>query len=62
MGAMHLAAGSAAIYTVAALPGTVSALAAFVACVAAFGCIAFPLSLRLARQSEEVPAATCAAR
>lgn len=46
MGAMHLIAGSLAIYLVAAMPGTVSALAGFVAVVAAIGCIAFPVLLR----------------
>ena len=59
MGAMHLAAGSFAIYIVAALPGTVPALAAFVACVAAIGCIAFPLLSRMSRVPQGVAALTC---
>jgi len=46
MGAMHLTAGSLAIYLIAAMPGTVSALAGFVTAVAAIGCVAFPLLLR----------------
>ncbi|MGG1949543.1 transporter, partial [Trinickia sp. NRRL B-1857] len=46
MGALHMIAGSLAIYLVAALPGTVAALAAFVTVVAAIGCVAFPVLLR----------------
>jgi DHA1 family bicyclomycin/chloramphenicol resistance-like MFS transporter len=46
MGAMHLMAGSLAIYLIAEMPGTVSALAGFVTAVAAIGCVAFPLLLR----------------
>lgn len=60
MGAMHLTAGSLAIYAIAALPGTVLALALFVAGVAALGSIAFPLLLlRSARLQTARPVAAC---
>ncbi|HTH73908.1 MAG TPA: multidrug effflux MFS transporter [Trinickia sp.] len=59
MGAMHLIAGSLAIYLVAAMPGTVSALAAFVTVVAAIGCIAFPMLLRLSNMPRTVAPVAC---
>ncbi|PMS23082.1 transporter [Trinickia dabaoshanensis] len=46
MGALHMIAGSLAIYLVAELPGTVAALAGFVTAVAAIGCVAFPVLRR----------------
>ncbi|CAN7232089.1 multidrug effflux MFS transporter [Trinickia sp. LjRoot230] len=59
MGAMHLSAGSLAIYAVAALPSTVLALSLFVATVAALGCIAFPMLLRLANKPRVPVTAAC---
>jgi DHA1 family bicyclomycin/chloramphenicol resistance-like MFS transporter len=62
MGAMHLIAGSLAIYLVAAMPGTVSALAAFVTVVAAIGCIAFPVLLRWANAPRPAAAVPCSTK
>lgn len=62
MGAMHLTAGSLAIYAIAALPGTVLALALFVAGVAALGCIAFPLLLLRAERPQTMAAVPAGAR
>jgi DHA1 family bicyclomycin/chloramphenicol resistance-like MFS transporter len=62
MGAMHLTAGSLAIYAIAALPGTVLALALFVAGVAALGCIAFPLLLLRAQRPQTMAAVPAGAR
>ncbi len=62
MGAMHMIAGSLAIYLVAALPGTVAALAAFVIAVATFGCIAFPMLLRTSRTARHKAMAVCASK
>ncbi len=62
MGAMHLIAGSLAIYLVAAMPGTVSALAAFVTVVAAIGCIAFPILLRWSDAPRTVAPAACSTK
>lgn len=59
MGAMHLIAGSLAIYLVAEMPGTVSALAEFVAVVALFGCVAFPTLLRWSRMPRAATPAVC---
>jgi len=62
MGAMHLTAGSLAIYAIAALPGTVLALALFVAGVALLGCIAFPLLLLLAQRPQTMTAVAAGSR
>jgi DHA1 family bicyclomycin/chloramphenicol resistance-like MFS transporter len=62
MGAMHLIAGSLAIYLVAAMPGTVSALAAFVTVVAAIGCIAFPVLLQWANAPRPAAAVPCSTK
>lgn len=59
MGAMHLTAGSLAIYLVAAMPGTVSALAAFVTVVAAIGCLAFPVLLRRSNMPRAAAPVAC---
>ena len=59
MGAMHLIAGSLAIYLIAAMPGTVSALAAFIAVVTTAGCIAFPILLRWSNQPRAVVPVAC---
>ena len=62
MGAMHMIAGSLAIYLVAELPGTVAALAGFVSAVAAIGCVAFPLLLRWSRMPRPAPKIPCAVK
>ena len=62
MGAMHMIAGSLAIYLVAALPGTVAALAAFVVVVAAFGCIGFPVLLRASKTAQPKTMAVCTSK
>jgi MFS transporter, DHA1 family, multidrug resistance protein len=62
MGAMHLMAGSLAIYLVAAMPGTVAALAAFLTVVAAIGCVAFPILLRWSNLPRRVARVDCASK
>jgi len=62
MGAMHLTAGSLAIYAIAALPATVLALAVFIAGVATLGCIAFPLLLLRSERPRTVTAVAAACR
>ncbi|WP_206951265.1 multidrug effflux MFS transporter [Trinickia acidisoli] len=62
MGAMHLSAGALAIYVVAALPGTVAALAAFVTVVAAIGCIAFPILLRWSNLPRGIAPVVCSSK
>ncbi|GLU30625.1 multidrug effflux MFS transporter [Trinickia caryophylli] len=59
MGALHLSAGALAIYTIAALPGTVTVLASFVAAIALFGCVAYPLLLRRSMRPRIARAAAC---
>jgi DHA1 family bicyclomycin/chloramphenicol resistance-like MFS transporter len=59
MGAMHMIAGSLAIYLIAALPGTVAALAGFVTVVAVIGCVAFPVLLRWSKMSRPVATVAC---
>ena len=62
MGAMHLMAGSLAIYLIAAMPGTVAALAAFVTAVAVIGCVAFPILLRWSNLPRPVAPVDCASK
>lgn len=62
MGAMHMIAGSFAIYLIAALPGTVAALAAFVTIVAALGWIAFPVLLRASKMQRSTAAVVCGSK
>jgi DHA1 family bicyclomycin/chloramphenicol resistance-like MFS transporter len=62
MGAMHMIAGSLAIYLVAALPGNVASLAAFVTAVAAIGCVGFPLLLRWSRMPRRSATIVCSAK
>lgn len=59
MGALHLTAGSLAIYAIAAMPGTVATLSVFIAGTAAFGCLAFPMLLRMSRKPSIVCGAPC---
>jgi DHA1 family bicyclomycin/chloramphenicol resistance-like MFS transporter len=62
MGAMHMIAGSLAIYLVAALPGTVAALAGFVTAVAAIGCVGFPVLLRWAKMPPAQATLVCTSK